>query len=89
MWGSQVVTILLLNIRVFCDVPLCRWVSSYRRFEGPVLHLQSMAAHEETVQLTTLRSSESWGELQAQRQCDVPKQITSAEPLPKISIVSV
>ena len=31
---SQVVTILLLNIPVFCDVTMCRWVSSSRRNHG-------------------------------------------------------
>lgn len=31
---SQVVTILLLNSLVFCDVTLCRWVSSSRRNHG-------------------------------------------------------
>jgi len=31
---SHVVTILLLNIQVFCDVTLCSWVSSSRRNHG-------------------------------------------------------
>ena len=32
--GFWVLAALLLNIRVFCDVTLYRWVTSSRRFEG-------------------------------------------------------
>jgi hypothetical protein len=40
-----------------------------------------MAVNEETVQITTFGYSET-SELHTQGECDVPKQITSAEPLP-------
>jgi hypothetical protein len=32
--GFWVLTALLLNVRVFCGVTLCRWVTGSRRFEG-------------------------------------------------------